>query len=75
MSDIMELARRRAETRAYYEGLGRMNVAGLTIEEQIASAARYRLASDAYLAADREYRAAIDGLSAEKLAELATGEQ
>lgn len=70
MTDIMDLAKRRASTRNEYLSASAWNSVGLTPEQQIRQSALYKIREDAYLAADREYHAAIDQLSAEKLAEL-----
>jgi hypothetical protein len=71
MATILELAEARAKAAQYVEGLRVMNVAGLTPEEQVASSARYRLAHDALMRAERDYGEAISALSTEELMALA----
>ena len=69
MFDIYELNRRRAEALVLVQALGLANTP-FTLEGRVKADAQYRLAQDAWLAAEREYRRAIDGLSAEELREL-----
>lgn len=71
-SDVVKLAEASAKAARYLRELGVQNVYGQTPEERAASSARYRLAHDAWLKAEMDYRAAINGLSAEQLAALAS---
>lgn len=73
MSDIVKLAEASAKAAKYLRELGMQNVYGQTPEERVASSAQYRLAYDAWVQAEMDYRNAINGLSAEKLSALASG--
>lgn len=70
MADIMELAKKRAEAQNYLTALGVMNSA-VGYEDQVKADAKYRLAFDAFIAADRAYYDAVNGLSSDKLSEIA----
>lgn len=61
--DVVELAKKRAQARTYLFHLGQENVYGRTIEQEVAAAARYKLAQDAYMRADAEYHAAMSALT------------
>lgn len=71
MSRIKELAETRAKAAQYVQNLGMMNTYGRTPDEEIAASAQYRLAQDAWMKAEADYRDAIAGLSAEELMSLA----
>lgn len=68
---IIGLGKKRAQAAIAVEALGMQNGYGMTVEEDLAARARYRLAQDALAKADADYRAAIKSLSADELAELA----
>jgi len=71
MTDVLSLAKRQAETEAHLQLLGQANAYGRTPEEQATVSARYLLAQDAHARAVSDYRAAINGMSAEELIALA----
>lgn len=75
MNKIKELAETRARAAQYVQGLGAMNAYGRTPEEEIAASARYRLAQDAWMKAETDYREAIAGLSADELMSLAASQK
>lgn len=66
MTDIRELANRRAATAQAVMGLGMMN-RPVGLAEAIAVSAQFRLLQDAAYKADREYQEAIKTLSVEEL--------
>lgn len=70
MPTITELAEARSRAAKHMNSLGATNAAGRTSEEQVAASARYRMATDAYLKASRDYDAAISNLSADELLKL-----
>ncbi len=67
MTDIVKLAEASAAAARYYQLLGMQNTYGQTAEDRVASAARYRMAQDAWMKADQEYRDAVAKLSADEL--------
>lgn len=70
MSRIRELAEVRARAAQYVQNLGMSNAYGRTLDEQVAADARYRLAHDAWMKAETDYREAIAALSVEDLLRL-----
>lgn len=71
MTTIQELAERRAATAKHYQNLGMMNAYGRTPEEDLKADAAHRLAFDAMMRAEMDYREAVAKLSTEELAALA----
>lgn len=69
--DIVRLAAESAKAAEYYQRLQMQNTYGQTPEERAAASARYRIAQDAWMTAERAYRDAIAGLSADELSKLA----
>jgi hypothetical protein len=70
MATIHELNERRVQAQLRRNALAMMNTP-TDAEEQIKAAARYRLACDAWIAAENEYYAAFSSLSSEELNALA----
>jgi hypothetical protein len=70
MATIHELNERRVQAQLRRDALAMMNTP-TDAEEQLRAAARYRLAYDAWIAAENEYHAAIRSLSAEELSAIA----
>lgn len=70
MATIDELNERRARTYAYVTTLGMMN-SQIDPDARLKQDAQYRLACDAWMAAEQEYIAAIGRLSAPELEALA----
>lgn len=71
IAKIRELNEVRTRLGQNVKFMGAMN-SPLDPEKQLQSAAQYKLAHDAWLKAESEYRAAINGLSAVELAEIAS---
>jgi hypothetical protein len=71
MATIDELNERRARTYDHLTMLGMMNTSH-DRDERIKQVAQYRLAKDAWMAAEREFNGAIGALSAAELEALAT---
>jgi hypothetical protein len=67
---ILELAQAKAQAENFVNMLGMVNTP-TDLNERIASDARYRLAVDAAMKADAEYREAISNLTPGELQELA----
>lgn len=70
--NIRELAERRAAAQLHFNALGMAN-SPTDVEGQLMASARYRLAWDAYQAAERDYNAAINKLSTDQLIALSNG--
>lgn len=66
---ILALAKRRAETGQHRDAVGMMNTP-VGYEKGLQADARYRLASDAFERATKEYSAAIAALTTDELVEL-----
>lgn len=71
MSNIQDLAMKRAAAKQALDCLGMAAVPFGDPERALAQDARYRLVADAAYKADREYRDAIENLSADELTALA----
>lgn len=70
--DIVKLAEKSAKAAEYYRFLRMQNLTyGKTPEERATADALYRIAQDAWMKAERDYRDAISGLSAGELSKLA----
>lgn len=66
-AELIALAEAREKAQATMQHMGAMNAYGRSPEEQVKSAAAYRLASDIAMKADREYQDAIARLSSAEL--------
>jgi hypothetical protein len=68
--EIIHLAEKRAACEQTMRVLGMQNSYGLTASEQVAASARYRIARDAYLVAEKTYADAVNGMSSDELSEV-----
>ena len=68
--EILQLAEKRASCEYTMRLLGMQNAYVQTASEAVAASARYRLAHDAYLVAEKAYADAVNGLSSDELSEI-----
>jgi len=70
MSMIRDLAEKKAAAEQLYRALSAQNVYGMSVDDQIRSSARYRLATDALAKATADYNDAIASMSADELTSI-----
>ena len=70
---IHELNEQRAQLSLAVTALRMMNACGLSSEERLKADAQYRLAHDAWMKAEADYRHAINAMNAREIAALSRG--